>query len=190
MPVKSGKRQFIDRGSAAHFHLVHRSQRDPRAADPEAPQRVLAPTEVGQRKGTSQQGSQSSSAWLAEQDLGGFDEANAGPEATPAESNSDLGLPEDGYQYAKHLKTMGGGTFVDKDGTIAGSVAGSVARSRASGVSRASNLSRAYSLQLRGVPEDAFESVEELPVGVGGAHNECAQRDANPQPSDLESGGI
>ena len=63
-----GKKPFIDKHAegTAHFHLVHRSQRDPKAADPEAPQRVLIPGELGQRKGTSQIDSIASSrAWLA-----------------------------------------------------------------------------------------------------------------------------
>ena len=36
-----GKKQFIDRKNARHFHLVHRSQRDPLSRDESAPQRVL-----------------------------------------------------------------------------------------------------------------------------------------------------
>ncbi|KAF9097068.1 hypothetical protein BGX29_008307 [Mortierella sp. GBA35] len=36
-----GKKQFIDRKNARHFHLVHRSQRDPLSRDETAPQRVL-----------------------------------------------------------------------------------------------------------------------------------------------------
>ncbi|KAF9425764.1 hypothetical protein BGZ94_007240 [Podila epigama] len=36
-----GKKQFIDRKNARHFHLVHRSQRDPLSRDENAPQRVL-----------------------------------------------------------------------------------------------------------------------------------------------------
>ncbi|KAG0236823.1 hypothetical protein BGW42_002691 [Actinomortierella wolfii] len=35
------KKQFIDRKNARHFHLVHRSQRDPLSRDESAPQRVL-----------------------------------------------------------------------------------------------------------------------------------------------------
>jgi Low temperature viability protein len=35
------KKQFIDRKNAKHFHLVHRSQRDPLIADDEASQRVF-----------------------------------------------------------------------------------------------------------------------------------------------------
>eukprot|EP00128_Syssomonas_multiformis_P007793 Colp12_sorted_trinity150504_noHs@17235 len=38
-----GKKPFIDKKKAVHFRLVHRSQRDPLAADNDAPQRVLMP---------------------------------------------------------------------------------------------------------------------------------------------------
>ncbi|NXU48782.1 LTV1 protein, partial [Turnix velox] len=39
------KKPFIDKKNAVTFHLVHRSQRDPLAADDTAPQRVLLPTQ-------------------------------------------------------------------------------------------------------------------------------------------------
>lgn len=39
------KRPFIEKKKAVSFHLVHRSQRDPLAADETAPQRVLLPTQ-------------------------------------------------------------------------------------------------------------------------------------------------
>ena len=64
------KKPFIDKAEAAHFHLVHRSQRDPKSADPEASARVLTPAAVSGnlKKGSSQLGSVSSSrAWAAEQ---------------------------------------------------------------------------------------------------------------------------
>ncbi|XP_026700344.1 protein LTV1 homolog, partial [Athene cunicularia] len=41
------KKPFIDKKKAVTFHLVHRSQRDPLAADDTAPQRVLLPTQKG-----------------------------------------------------------------------------------------------------------------------------------------------
>ena len=70
------KKKFIDPATAAHFHLVHRSQRDPKAADPEAPQRVLAALpETGNQARKSVRGTQSTRAILQEQDLEGFDEA-------------------------------------------------------------------------------------------------------------------
>jgi protein LTV1 len=36
-----GKKPFIDKKSAKHFHVVHRSQKDPLINDSEAPDRVL-----------------------------------------------------------------------------------------------------------------------------------------------------
>ncbi|KAG8508904.1 Protein LTV1, partial [Galemys pyrenaicus] len=39
------KKPFIEKKKAVTFHLVHRSQRDPLAADETAPQRVLLPTQ-------------------------------------------------------------------------------------------------------------------------------------------------
>ncbi|XP_038196482.1 protein LTV1 homolog [Arvicola amphibius] len=39
------KKPFIEKKKAVSFHLVHRSQRDPLAADETAPQRVLLPTQ-------------------------------------------------------------------------------------------------------------------------------------------------
>ena len=184
------KKPFIDRASAAHFHLVHRSQRDPRAADPEAPQRVLQPAEISANlRGASEMASQSTRAWLAEQDLGGFDEldpaavAAAAAAAPPADADN-FGMPEDGYNYGQHLRQMGGGTFIERQraaggGSAAGgSVAGvSVTRSAVSGMSRMTRASRASiksSLQLRDVAEEEVFGAtedEELAVGVGGALN-------------------
>ena len=37
------KKSFIEKKAAVTFHLVHRSQRDPLAADEKAPQHVLLP---------------------------------------------------------------------------------------------------------------------------------------------------
>uniref|UniRef100_A0A8C3GLZ0 Protein LTV1 homolog n=1 Tax=Cairina moschata TaxID=8855 RepID=A0A8C3GLZ0_CAIMO len=47
MPRKK-KKPFIEKKKAVTFHLVHRSQRDPLAADDTAPQRVLLPAQKGQ----------------------------------------------------------------------------------------------------------------------------------------------
>ncbi|XP_068135608.1 protein LTV1 homolog [Hyperolius riggenbachi] len=44
MPHKK-KKSFIDKKKSVTFHLVHRSQRDPLAADETAPQRVLLPAD-------------------------------------------------------------------------------------------------------------------------------------------------
>ncbi|XP_068177297.1 protein LTV1 homolog [Antennarius striatus] len=42
------KKSFIEKKKAVTFHLVHRSQRDPLAADEKAPQHVLLPTSKGE----------------------------------------------------------------------------------------------------------------------------------------------
>jgi protein LTV1 len=36
-----GKKPFIDKKSAQHYHVLHRSQKDPLINDTEAPDRVL-----------------------------------------------------------------------------------------------------------------------------------------------------
>lgn len=36
-----GKKPFLDKKSAKHYHVVHRSQKDPLINDSEAPSRVL-----------------------------------------------------------------------------------------------------------------------------------------------------
>ena len=171
------KKQFIDRSadSTAHFHVVHRSQRDPKAADADAPQRVLAPAEIGQRKGASERGSQSTRAWLEEQDLGGFDEASEVPPPTTQqrEDYADLGFGQDGYDYGQHLREIKeDGVFIPRADLVAPRGPGSVASQALSSASRASRLSRA-SVLLRGTSgvEDVFESAEEVDHGMGGALN-------------------
>ena len=113
VPTASGmvKKKFIDPATAAHFHLVHRSQRDPKAADPEAPQRVLAALpETGNQARKSVRGTQSTRAILQEQDLEGFDEAVDDPLEAAAihalDGINELGLPA-GYDYEQHMRPMG-----------------------------------------------------------------------------------
>ena len=130
---------------------------------------MLQPAEISANlRGASEMASQSTRAWLAEQDLGGFDEldpaavAAAAAAAPPADADN-FGMPEDGYNYGQHLRQMGGGTFIERQraaggGSAAGgSVAGvSVTRSAVSGMSRMTRASRASiksSLQLRDVAE-------------------------------------
>eukprot|EP00966_Prymnesium_polylepis_P169016 3907874-Prymnesium_polylepis.2 len=165
------KKQFIDRSEAATFHLVHRSQRDPKIADPDAPQRVLQPVEG--RRGMSEKASQSTRAFLEEQDLGGFDEVAAaargegGPSGVPREANEDLGFLDDGYNYSQHMRAMGNGTFVEAPESVA-----SHARSTNSRLSRLSARSRAEGFVLKGMPSEVFETTDvELDVGAGGAYN-------------------
>ena len=178
------KKQFIDRAaeSTAHFQIVHRSQRDPLAADPDAPQRVLLPAEIGQRKGTSDRASQSTRAWLEEQDLAGFEALTGRPTAAGRRSEdfADFAVaPNDDYDYGQHLLPIkGDGVFIPRTELLGPSGGGSSAGGRGarsvagSSASRLSRLSRA-SITLRNVAgvSDAFASAEELAVAVGGASN-------------------
>ena len=157
-----GKKPFIDRSTAAHFHLVHRSQRDPRTADPEAAQRVLTAAEISANlRGASDRDTQASRAWAAEQDLVGFEEAGA--TANAGSSDMQVGGDED-YDYGQHLRVMGGGTFIPREGLRAPSEASAAL----SHVSRAPRVSRQAELRLRSEAGEAFASTDELAIGVGG----------------------
>ena len=48
-------KKFIDKKSAVTFNLVHRSQKDPLAADEKAPQRVLVPISLKPEKNSETQ---------------------------------------------------------------------------------------------------------------------------------------
>jgi len=191
------KKAFIeDRASAAHFHLVHRSQRDPLAAT--ASQHVLTPAEISANLGraTSERASQSTRAWAAEQDLEGFDiaahdagapssskdsadggAAAGGARALSAAQQRELleyGLnPADNYDYLRHLAPMGGGTFVPADQPVLPeapkSEAGFSTLSRLSRTTRASRASVAAEVRLRATAGEAFGSEAELSTAVGDA---------------------
>ena len=171
------KKPFIDPANAAHFHLVHRSQRDPRAADPEAPQRVLAPLpETGNQARKSVRGTQSTRAILQEQDLDGFDEAVDDPAEAAAireaEAFNELGLPT-GYNYEQHLRPIGqapGAHFIPAPRSVASMACSRLSQgTRATGRTSASARSRRGELVLREeVGGEAFASVDELDVGVSG----------------------
>lgn len=49
-------KKFIDKKNAVTFNLVHRSQKDPLAADESAPQRVLVPISAKPEKRTDHAG--------------------------------------------------------------------------------------------------------------------------------------
>ena len=170
------KHKFIDPSTAAHFHLVHRSQRDPKAADPEAPQRVLAALpETGNQARKSVRGTQSTRAILQEQDLDGFDEAVDDPAEAAAihalDGMTELGLPA-GYDYDQHMRPIGqmGGQFIAAPASVA-SLARS-ARSRLSQGTRHTAMTQASARSKRGellLREDmpgAFASVEEEEVAL------------------------
>ena len=75
----------------------------------------------------------------------------------------------DGYDYSKHLREMGGGTFVAAPGMRGqGGGARSEASAALSQLTRASRASRAGEIMLRETAAEAFETGEELPSAVGG----------------------
>ncbi|KAM5163091.1 protein LTV1 homolog [Mantella aurantiaca] len=79
------KKPFIEKKNAVTFHLVHRSQRDPLAADETAPQRVLLPA----------------------------DKADA--EKRRAEQRNYGVFFDDDYNYLQHLKEAGPAELVPSD---------------------------------------------------------------------------
>ena len=174
------KHKFIDPSTAAHFHLVHRSQRDPKAADPEAPQRVLAALpETGNQARKSVRGTQSTRAILQEQDLDGFDEAVDDPVEAAAihalDGLNELGLPA-GYDYDQHMRPMGqmGGQFIAAPASVASMARSAKSRlsqgTRHTAMTQASARSKRGELMLREDMPGAFASVEEEEdVGVSGA---------------------
>ncbi|RLN66077.1 hypothetical protein BBP00_00002449 [Phytophthora kernoviae] len=159
------KKQFINKKTAQHYHVVHRSQRDPRANDPEASKYVLLSS-------TQQDVELRSDSEYEDSELDSDDEmpdlvdtpapkaktslkpTGKGKIAFPTRKvrfgsveAEDLvdenGLPRDGYDYAQHMKEMGHGKFYS-------------ATSRFD----ASEESRAMSRHVE-LPEDALPSGEE-----------------------------
>mmetsp|Transcript_47850 Transcript_47850/g.82300 ORF Transcript_47850/g.82300 Transcript_47850/m.82300 type:complete len:126 (-) Transcript_47850:22-399(-) len=110
------KKQFIDKSKAQHFHVVHRSQRDEEkvhAEDFEAPSEfVLMPSMPLNELKKLRKEQKEARKWYPSlrersgENLKGKDHIN------------ELGLPNDGYDYSKHMKQIGGGTFVSRTGQI------------------------------------------------------------------------
>jgi len=119
------KKPFIQKEKAQKFVLVHRSLTDAAHAGEEEPsQYVFVPSNE-----------LASNAALASSIVGGGGKrvsfkGDSGPGATPAPEHAniraksslshinELGFKNDGYDYAQHLKEMGGGYFVSKDGSV------------------------------------------------------------------------
>ncbi|ETN23950.1 hypothetical protein PPTG_00421 [Phytophthora nicotianae INRA-310] len=165
------KKQFINKKTAQHFHVVHRSQRDPKANDPEASKYVLLSSSQHVELRSDSESDDDSDL-----DLDSDDEmpdlidtpapvkSSSKPKSNKSKSKSksafpvrrvnfggveaeDLvdenGLPRDGYDYSQHMKEMGQGKFYS-------------ATSRFDAGEEARALSRKVDL-----PEDALPSAEE-----------------------------
>mmetsp|Transcript_45304 Transcript_45304/g.105797 ORF Transcript_45304/g.105797 Transcript_45304/m.105797 type:complete len:537 (-) Transcript_45304:622-2232(-) len=125
--------------------------------------------------------SQSTRAWMAEQDLRGFEEAGVGAAprssaTTPHDDDLSLG---DGYNYSQHLREMGGGTFIP----VAGAHALGAASAAPSPLTRASQLG---AIQLR-ESGDAYEGEAFASGGEasGGGADDAAEPAAEAMDDDL-----
>jgi protein LTV1 len=91
-------RKFINKGEGQHFYVLRRSQRDEANAGEEKPSDfVLVPSNRNNREEGKKR------VFDAEDDI--QDHVNA------------LGFKNDGYDYSQHLREMGGGVYVGKDGS-------------------------------------------------------------------------
>ncbi|ETV64489.1 hypothetical protein, variant 1 [Aphanomyces astaci] len=107
---------FINKKEAQHFHVVHRSQRDPLINDPSASKFVLL----------------SSKPAVDDYDSDDSDLPDLVPQSATAppaakavrfgnvvahDLVNELGMVNDGYDYSKHMKEMGQGHFYSAGGT-------------------------------------------------------------------------
>eukprot|EP01043_Picozoa_sp_COSAG02_P011534 COSAG02_NODE_425_length_22574_cov_29.550300_7_plen_699_part_00 len=123
MPKK--KKAFIDKDAASTFQVVNRARRDPLSQQEGATPNVLAPSFTGnQRKKADRE---RLSAATAPADLGDFaprfnQKRFGGSELDATEAanwqydrreweKSSYQLPQDGYDYMKHMTEMGGGHY-------------------------------------------------------------------------------
>lgn len=106
------KKSFIDKKTATTYSLIFRSQEQ--AADaPGGPERVLVPAsgEAGAEEAKAQADGDEG-RWPASHPLAWLHAAETnkvGDDARRREIVS-LGMPDDGYDYTKHMRVVGGGT--------------------------------------------------------------------------------
>ena len=101
MPRK--KKSFINRKTAQNFHVVHRSQRELLALGEGASEFVLMP--VGPAKAAPDAGADEPAEAMGI----GLEEAMADIDVLAEEDHvNEMGLPNDGYDYTRHVKEGGG----------------------------------------------------------------------------------
>eukprot|EP00903_Cladosiphon_okamuranus_P008978 g8589.t1 len=106
------KKKFIDKKESSTFHVVHRSQQDKaNEGEEEASEFVLIPSGPSRDNQHQEQGG-------SERNGKGKGKGKGGLAAEKRDHINALGLPNDGYDYDQHLKSMGGGTFVSKSGRV------------------------------------------------------------------------
>ena len=90
------KKRFIDKKTAEHFHVVHRSQRDPQIDDPSASKFVL----VSSKESGFRVDGSGSRKHLTKAGYAGF----AGNAISCV---NEEGFDVDGYDYSQHMREMG-----------------------------------------------------------------------------------
>ena len=117
MPKK--KKAFIDKKNAQTFQVVHRAARDPLSQVADAPQMVLTPSFTGndRQKWQREQRKLAKGGTVVNLDAfggqGGETFGDADEEAYKKDEweRATYGLAEDGYDYSKHMKELGGGAY-------------------------------------------------------------------------------
>lgn len=111
---RRSKKKFVDKKSAQVFHVVHRSQMDPDYGKEGVSGLVLAPANEVARD-----------ALNGDSRMSGGADARRGnhPDFTLLGDQYDAnGLKcDDGYDYSKHLRSMGGGAFIGVNGKVCNS---------------------------------------------------------------------
>lgn len=101
-------KRFIAKGEGETFHLLHRSHTDKAHAGEENPSNfVLVPVNTNTKSSSSKRVS-----------FGEFEDVVKGRGAERRDHINALGFKNDGYDYSQHLKEMGGGLFVGRDGAV------------------------------------------------------------------------
>eukprot|EP00752_Nemacystus_decipiens_P007303 g6534.t1 len=135
------KKKFIDKKESSTFHVVHRSQQDrANEGEEEASEFVLIPSGPLRDSRSQEQGNGK-----------GEGKRRGGLAAGKRDHINALGLPNDGYDYEQHLKSMGGGTFVPRSGRVQHFAEGSSQGARGGGAKAAI-----------AIPEEALPSRETL----------------------------
>lgn len=114
-------KRFIAKGEGSHFHLMHRSTTDKAHGNEETPSNyvlVLSDRNKNGMSSTTQNfqfhhGDVSIGETNIKETNGKSSGKNGGIDHV-----NELGFHNDGYDYTQHLKVMGGGKFISKDGTV------------------------------------------------------------------------
>ncbi|CAM9849130.1 unnamed protein product, partial [Phaeothamnion confervicola] len=120
-------RRFIDKKNAVTYNLVHRSQQDAAYETTGVPSEfVLVPSRASAdadrqhvRKDKRMSAYEAAAAAsLAEEQREYAKFLRTGELSVKGDHITALGLPNDGYDYERHMKAMGEGTFVSRQGRL------------------------------------------------------------------------